>query len=132
MCAWCMRCMMAYARGLSESAILRQGPDGSMRVEAIVDPSEDTTRERISADTLRRLRAGEEVVASSSQTRTEAVTPIDRAAGVYLYIARDANRLAFSQWQRAQSVIQSYDILGRQARTLQLNFNLMLFGVSLA
>ncbi len=124
--------LQALARGLSESAILQQAPDGGMRVSAIVDPSEDTSRERISPDTLRRLRAGEEVVVIASQTRNEAVTPIDRASGTYLYIARNANELAYTQWERAQTVIENYEVLGRQARVLQLNFNLALFGVSLS
>jgi two-component system nitrogen regulation sensor histidine kinase NtrY len=124
--------LQAYSRELSESAILQQAPDGGLRVMVIVDPSEDMTRERISVDQLRRLRAGEEVVVLSNQNRTEAVTPIDRASGMYLYIARDANPRAYAQWERAQTVIESYDVLGRQGRTLQLQFNLALFGVSLA
>jgi two-component system nitrogen regulation sensor histidine kinase NtrY len=124
--------LQVYYRELSESAILQQAPDGDLHVLAIVDPSEDTTRERVSPDMLRRLRGGEEVVVISSQTRTEAVTPIDRASGTYLYIAREANPLAYSQWESAQTVIRSYEVLGRQARMLQLNFNLMLFGVSLS
>jgi two-component system nitrogen regulation sensor histidine kinase NtrY len=124
--------LQAYSRELSESAILQQAPDGGLRVMVIVDPSEDMTRERVSIDQLRRLRAGEEVVVLSNQNRTEAVTPIDRASGMYLYIARDANPRAYGQWERAQTVIESYDVLGRQGRTLQLQFNLALFGVSLA
>jgi two-component system nitrogen regulation sensor histidine kinase NtrY len=124
--------LQALARGLSESAILQQAPDGGLRVAAIVDPSEDTSRERVSADSLRRLRGGEEVVVIASQTRNEAVTPIDRASGTYLYIARNANELAYTQWERAQTVIENYEVLGRQARVLQLNFNLALFGVSLS
>jgi two-component system nitrogen regulation sensor histidine kinase NtrY len=124
--------LQVYGRELSESAILLQAPDGALRVAAIVDPSEDETRERVSADTLRRLQAGEPVVVIPSQVRTEAVTPIGGASGVYLYIARDANEFAFRQWERAQTVVQSYEVLGRQGRTLQLQFNLALFGVSLA
>ena len=122
----------ALARGLSETAILQQAPDGGLRVAAIVDPSEDSTRERISADTLARLQAGEQVVVIPSQSRIEAVTPLDRASQTYLYIARDADPLAYSQWQRAQTVIESYDVLGREGRLLQMQFNLALFGVSLA
>jgi two-component system nitrogen regulation sensor histidine kinase NtrY len=124
--------LQVYGRVLSESAILVQVPDGSLRVAAIVDPSENETRERISPETLRRLRAGEPVVVIPSQVRTEAVTPIDAPSGVYLYIARDADGFAFSQWERAQTVVESYEVLGRQGRTLQLQFNLALFGVSLA
>jgi two-component system nitrogen regulation sensor histidine kinase NtrY len=124
--------LQAVARGLSESAILQQAPDGGLRVAAIVDPSEDTSRERISADTLRRLRAGEPVVVIASQLRIEAVTPIDGPASVYLYVARNADEFAFSQWERAQTVVESYEVLGRQGRVLQLQFNVALFGVSLA
>ncbi len=124
--------LQALARGLSESAILQQAPDGGLRVAAIVDPSENTKRERVSAETLRRLRGGENVVVILSQRRNEAVTPIDRASNTYLYIARDANKAAYTQWERAQTVIRSYEVLGRQARVMQLNFNLMLFGVSLS
>ena len=124
--------LQLLARELSQSAILQQAPDGGLRVMAIVDPSEDAARERISRGTLDRLRGGEPVVAIASQARTEAVTPIDRPSGVFLYIARDADELAFSQWERAQTVVQSYEVLGRQGRLLQLQFNLALFGVSLA
>jgi two-component system nitrogen regulation sensor histidine kinase NtrY len=123
--------LQVYARELSESAILQQAPDGGMRVVAIVDPSDDTSRERVSGDTLRRLLAGEDRVVHSSQVRTEAVAPIDRASGVFLYVAREADQFAFSQWERAQTVIESYEALGRQARILQLNFNLALLVVSL-
>ena len=124
--------LQAFGRGLSESAILQQTPDGRLGVAAIVDPSEDTTRERVSKEVFDRLLAGEEYVVTATQERTEAVTPIDRAAGMYLYIARNSDPLAFSQWERAQSVVQAYDVLGRQARVRQLQFNLALFGVSLA
>ncbi len=124
--------LQALARGLSETAILQQAPDGGLRVAAIVDPSEDSTRERISADSLRRLQAGEQVVVIASPTRIEAATPLDRASRTYLYIARDADPAAYRQQERAQTVIESYEVLGREGRLLQLQFNLALFGVSLA
>src|SRR5690606_29129522 len=76
--------LQVYSRELNESAILQQAPDGGLRVVAIVDPSEDTTRERVSREALRQLLAGEEVVVTSNQNRTEAVTPIDRESGMYL------------------------------------------------
>ena len=80
---------------------------------------------------MERLRAGEDVVVTATQNRIEAVTPLDRTAGMYLYIMRYSNPLAFSQWERAQSVLEDYEDLGQRASVLQLRFNLALFGVSL-
>ena len=119
-------------RKLSESAILQQAPDGQMRIVAIADPAEDSTRERISKQTLERLRGGEPVVITGSLQRIEAITPIDRQSGVYLYNARQADPQAMSLYQRAGSVLQGYQDLTQRARALQIKFNLMLFGVSLA
>jgi two-component system, NtrC family, nitrogen regulation sensor histidine kinase NtrY len=120
-------------RKFNESAVLQQQPDGTLRVEAIVDPEEEEAdRERISAATLERLRAGDAVIATSSPERIEAVTAIDRRSGLFLYNARNSDALALSQWKRAQSVVQAYDLLTERARVLQLRFNLALLGVSLA
>lgn len=118
-------------RELNESAILQRSDDGEMRIAAIVDPDENTERQRISPETLVKLDGGEAVVVNASHDRIEAITAIDRDAGIYLYNARNSDSLALSQWERAQSVIEAYDILTRRARTLQLRFNLALFFVSL-
>jgi len=120
-------------RQLSESAIVQQLSDGTLRVQAIADPDEDAERERISPATLARLQAGEPVVVTTSPDRFEAVSPIDLEAKLYLYVARDADTTrALSQLERARSVLADYNSLTRRARVLQLNFNLALFGVSLA
>ena len=118
-------------RRLNESAILQKAPDGTLRTAAIVDP-EESNRERISPSVLRRLEAGEPVVTWASANRIESATPIDLAAGVYLYTARSSDVLALSQWQRAQSVVRSYDELTGRASNLQLRFNLALISISLA
>jgi len=119
-------------RNLGESAILQAAPDGQMRIVAIVDPAEDETRQRISRDTLNRLRGGEQVVITGSLQRIEAVTPLDRASGVYLYNARFADPKALALYQRADRVLQGYEGLTERARALQLRFNLILFALSLA
>ena len=122
----------AVYRGLSESAILQLQPDGRMTVEAIVDPNEDMTRQRVSDDTLDRLRAGENIVIVPTLERIEAVTPIDRSRGLYLYNARDSTLDVLGLYRRAAGVVQSYDVLTSRARVLQVRFNLALFAVSLA
>ncbi len=124
--------LQAFSRELAESAILAQASDGSMRIIAIVDPDEDTQRERISPETLAQLQAGEPVVVLASAERTEAVTVLDAEQGIYLYTARESDAEALAQWQRAQSVVNSYEALTQRARVLQLRFNLALFGLSIA
>jgi len=123
--------LQVYQRELNESAILLLADDGSLRTVAIVDPEEDIERERVEPATIEQLRGGADVVPIVTPTRIEAVTPLDRDVGLYLYIARNSDIDALAQYQRALSVIGSYDTLTRRARVLQLRFNLALFGVSL-
>jgi two-component system nitrogen regulation sensor histidine kinase NtrY len=119
------------SRRLNESAIVEKGPDGKLRTAAIVDPGKTEERDRISDEALKRLDAGEGVVVNASAERIEAITPLDRTRGIYLYAARNSDALALSQWKRAQSVLDAYDVLTRRARSLQLRFNLALFTISL-
>ncbi|MFC3174323.1 ATP-binding protein [Novosphingobium bradum] len=120
------------SRKLNESAIIQKAPDGKMLTAAIVDPEKNSTRERLTADVVSRLEQGEPVVVSASANRIDAVAPIDRATGLYLYAARSSDLLAFSQGQRAQNIVRAYEVLTRRARTLQLRFNVALFVASLA
>lgn len=124
--------LQVYNRELSESAILQEAQDGGFRVILIVDPDENTERQRISAQDVERFQRGESVVLRATEERTEAVVPLDQELGIYLYAARDSDAQALSQYRRAQSVAQSYEDLTDQARVLQLQFNFALFGVSLA
>ncbi|WP_119084603.1 sensor histidine kinase [Altererythrobacter sp. B11] len=119
-------------RDLGESAIIREADDGSLQVDAIVDPDENTQRQRISPQDLARLKAGESVIVHDGRDRIEAIAPIDRTARLYLYNARNPDEQALRQWNLAQNVIQSYDVVSRRARVLQLRFNLALFFVSLS
>ena len=123
--------LQVYWRELNESAILQQDTSGALQVLAIVDPDQDADRERIDVDTLTKLRQGESVVVRPNGNRLEAVTTLDQAQGVYLYIARNADPDDLAQYERAQRVLQAYDDLSRQARLRQLNFNLALFAVAL-
>ncbi|MEP6868842.1 MAG: ATP-binding protein [Novosphingobium sp.] len=120
------------SRKLNESAILQKGPDGKLITDAIVDPEGNSTRERIRPDVLIRIDSGEPLVVNANANRIEAVTPIDREAGIYLYAARSSDLLAFSQGQRAENIVRAYQVLTLRARTLQLRFNIALFVASLA
>ena len=76
--------------------------------------------------------AGEIIVVQANANRIEAVTPIDRSAGIYLYTARNSDLLALSQGKRAENIVRAYEVLTRRARVLQLRFNVALFVASLA
>ncbi|MDD3797711.1 MAG: ATP-binding protein [Novosphingobium sp.] len=119
-------------RKLNESAILQKGKDGKLTIAAIIDPDKENRSGLVGQNALRRIDAGEQVVVEANADRVSAFTAIDRDAGIYLYAARSSDALALSQWKRAQSVRQAYDILTSKARSLQLRFNLALFFVSLA
>jgi len=118
-------------RKLNGSAIFQKGPDGKLRTAAIVDPEGNNSRISIDPDVLRRIDAGEAMVVNADANRIEAITPIDRSAGIYLYTARSSDLLAFSQGKRAQNIVEAYQVLTSRARVLQLRFNVALFVLSL-
>ena len=119
-------------RKLTESAILQKGPDGNLRTAAIVDPEGNSTHEQMAPTALDILDTGEPLVVNANANRIEAILPIDRRSGIYLYAARSSDLLAFSQGQRAQNIVQAYEVLTSRARVLQLRFNVALFVASLA
>jgi len=119
-------------RKLNEVAIMQKGPEGKLLTAAIVDPDKNDNRERISPDELKRLEGGEPVVVNADANRIEAIAPIDRDSGVYLYAARTSDLLAYSQGQRAENIVRAYEVLTQRARILQLRFNVALFVASLA
>ena len=122
----------AEPREVNESAILQALPDATMRTAVVYGLSEDSDPRAFAQQALPSLADGEQVVVRGSPERIEAVAPIDRAAGIYLYTARNAEAGSFRSWQTARSISTAYDELTKRARALQLRFNLALFFVSLA
>ncbi len=122
----------AEPRDVNESAILQALPDATMRTAVVYGVSEDSDPRTFAQTALPRLNEGEQVVVRGSPERIEAVAPIDRQAGIYLYTARNAEAGSFRSWQSARSISSAYDELTKRARALQLRFNLALFFVSLA
>ena len=122
----------AQPRDVIESAILQALPDSSMRTAVAYGLSEESNPVPFAEETLGDIRRGEQVVVRGTPERIEAVAPIDRQAGIYLYTARNAEATSFRSWESARSISSAYDELTRRARALQLRFNLALFFVSLA
>ncbi len=119
-------------RGLDEVAIVQKRSDGELVTVAYVDPKNRADRSWITQQQLRQLDKGEQIIVSADANHIEAVTPIDRRAGIYLYAGRTSDLLAFSQGKRADSIVQGYKELTQRARVLQLRFNIFLFVISLA
>ncbi|UVI38888.1 sensor histidine kinase [Qipengyuania spongiae] len=122
----------AEPRDITESAILQALPDGSLRTAFVYGISEGNDPVRFVAQSLPALDDGQLVVVQGSPQRIEAVAPIDRDSGIYLYNARTAEAASFRSWESAKSISTAYDVLTSRARALQLRFNLALFFVSLA
>jgi two-component system, NtrC family, nitrogen regulation sensor histidine kinase NtrY len=120
-------------RKLTEAAILQRGDDGQLRTAVTtVLPDSKADQSAVPAQTMDRLSKGEPMVVTSNANKIEAVVPIDRESGVFLYTARTSDLLAFSQGQRAENIVQAYEVLTSRARLLQLRFNVALFIASLA
>ncbi|WP_284125534.1 sensor histidine kinase [Parerythrobacter aestuarii] len=119
-------------RDFNESAILQVFGDGRVNTAVAVGLVEGNDPTKIVGDALELYRRGETQAVFADERRIEAVAPIDRGAGIYLYNARTSESLSFSQWDQAREVVSSYQALTARARALQLRFNLALFFVSLA
>ncbi|GAA0482023.1 PAS domain-containing sensor histidine kinase [Parasphingorhabdus litoris] len=118
-------------RKLNESAIIQYGQDDVARTAAAVNPDNEDQDAKISQDVLRKLFDGQNYVVTAKPNKIEAVTALDIESRIFLYAARDSDMLALSQWERAQSVLEDYDNLFTRSRSLQLQFNIALFLVSL-
>ncbi|KZY57282.1 PAS domain-containing sensor histidine kinase [Erythrobacter sp. HI0063] len=121
----------AEPRDISESAILQAMPDGTVRTAFLYGVNEGTEPAAFAERFLDRVRRGEPVAIEGSEGRIEALAPIDRESGIYLYNSRTAQADSFRSWQAATNISTAYEALTLRARALQLRFNLALFFVSL-
>ena len=117
-----------HHRKLDESTILQKGADGTLSRAAIASGPMPLS-ENVSADVLRQLDRGERIVVSPTSNSIQAVTPIDRRAGIYLYTERKSDLLSAGH---AQNIVRAYDELTQRTRIQQLRFNVALFVASLA
>ncbi len=123
--------LQVLSRKLNESAIIEYGDDGVARTAAAVEPDDADQETKITDAVLEQLEQGKSYVVTAKPNKIEAVTPLDLEARIFLYAARDSDMLALSQWERAQSVLADYDQLFSRSRSLQLQFNIALFVISL-
>jgi two-component system, NtrC family, nitrogen regulation sensor histidine kinase NtrY len=120
-----------FRRRLSESAIVSVGADGIQRTEAVATENDGRKQDWIAADILKKLNAGEGMVIANRADRIEAVTILFETPRSYLYASRALSVPSFALGEKAQSVLQDYDEMVSRSRTLQIQFNLALYFVSL-
>jgi len=120
-----------FRRRLSESAIVSVGVDGIQRTEAVATENDSRKQDWIAADILKKLNAGEGMVIANRADRIEAVTILFDAPRSYLYASRALSVPSFALGEKAQTVLQDYDNMVSRSRTLQIQFNLALYFVSL-
>ncbi len=123
--------LQMQGREITESAILQRVDDGSFRTAITLNLGGDNVPAEYAKKAVGELDSGEAVVVEANEARIESLAPIDRESGIFLYNARNSESGPFSQWERAKSISEAYEVLTTRARALQLRFNLALFFVSL-
>ncbi|MES2338472.1 MAG: ATP-binding protein [Pseudomonadota bacterium] len=121
-----------YVRNLYQSALFRI-VDGKT-VEGLYGyavPEAKIFSDRVSGLMLNRL-ADKDSYTNFDKTTLWVVTPVDRSRSIFLYVATPNNVDFLNQQTSAASqLLADYDSLQTRARSLQLQFNAILFGVAL-
>ncbi|MEM7778948.1 MAG: ATP-binding protein [Pseudomonadota bacterium] len=118
-------------REFTESLILQRMEDDTLRTAVALNLLEGNDAISWSENALQQLDQGEIVIVEASAERIAAIAPIDQAAGIYLYNARTTEEATFNAWANAQAISTAYATLTREARDLQLRFNIALVAMSL-
>ena len=118
-------------RKLSESAIVSVTGGGEQRTAALVSPEEKPKPQWISTVDLKRLRGGQDLVVTAQSDRIVAVSRLFDKPETYLYASRTVSVPSFMLGEKAQSVLQDYKAMESRSRSLQLQFNALLYIVSL-
>ena len=121
-----------FYRSLSEGVIFKVLPGGEIQTFALVDPYQVDFTKQISPVAIDAVRSGQRSYVSVSGDRIRTVTTIPGTAGLYLYAARVTDVVVMSdQTRRADAVLADYRSLLKRSRSLQLQFNAALLGISL-
>ncbi len=118
-------------RKLSESAIVTIGPDGIQRTIAVVSPDDRRKEKWIDDKELGSLKAGENLVVTIKADRIDAVAVLYDTPRSYLYTSRTVNVPSYQLGSKARSVLNDYEAMVSRSRSLQVQFNVALYVVSL-
>ncbi|URW76616.1 ATP-binding protein [Sphingomonas donggukensis] len=121
-----------FYRNLYQSVLFRVSPAG--KVEAIdfyEPPDPKIFAQRVSGQVLN-LLTDRDSYTNFDQRQLWVVTPVDRSKNVFLYVATP-NEVDFLNRQSlaADKLLLDYEALQRRTRSVQMQFNAILFGVAL-
>jgi len=121
-----------YYRSFDEAVVFRV-IDGK-QVEAMYTwepPEAKVFAARVSGQVLNLLR-DEQSYTNFDANKQWVVTPVDRAQNIFLYVANSVN-VGFMNRQNdgADRIVSEFNALQARSRSLQLQFNAVLFGVAL-
>ncbi len=119
------------ARHLSESAIISVGADGVQRTIAVVSPNDKRRSDWISASDLAKLNKGRNLIVSAQPDRIEATTILFEKPLTYLYANKAQTVPSFLLYSKSRAVLTDYRAMVARSRSLQLQFNIALYGISL-
>ncbi|WP_253201530.1 sensor histidine kinase [Sphingomonas quercus] len=118
-------------RNLSEIALIEVGTDGVRRAPLVALADTRALENRLPAEALGPLDAGQIWVSANSGDRAEAVIALNPRTHTYLYASRFVDGNVLAQVRRTQAALGDYNSLLVRSRTLQLQFNAALLVVSL-
>jgi two-component system nitrogen regulation sensor histidine kinase NtrY len=118
-------------RKLSESAIVIVGSDGLQRTDAVISSDDARRKSWITAADLKKLRSSETMVVSAKPGRIEAIVPLFKDQQSYLYASRAFTVPSFMLGERAEAVLSDYRAMVARSRNLQMQFNALLYVVTL-
>jgi len=120
-----------YVRNLSEAAIVRYSPQTGFQTLAIVNPYERVIVDQISPRAVQALESGEARAVEDAGGRIKTLVKFPGSAGTYLYVARVYDPVMIERARRSSAVLGDYRSLVSRSRSLQLQFNAALLGISL-
>lgn len=121
-----------YYRSLYQSVLFRVVDGKNVEAMYVYDPPETSVfATRVSGQVLNMLR-NEDSYTNFDSEMLWVVTPVDRSRNIFLYVATP-NNVDFlnRQGMAADKILGEYDALQARSRSLQLQFNVVLFAVAL-
>ncbi|MDQ2891905.1 MAG: ATP-binding protein [Pseudomonadota bacterium] len=122
-----------FFRSLYEAVLFRVA-DGK-NVEALYTyepPNDEIFAQRVTGSVLNLLNNNGKTYINLDKKVLWVITPVDRAKNIFLYVATPVNADFLNrQLVAADGIIKDYELLQSRSRSLQLKFNVALFGVAL-
>lgn len=123
--------LQTYQRELSEAIIVHLTADGQPVSLALVDPYDRDLNKVVTPKMVEKLKAGKASVLVESLEAPGALTRLDYGQDNYLYVTRVFDTQTSTLLKRGRAIVEDYRALLKRSRSLQLQFNATLLGISL-